>query len=258
MKGETDVDMTKRNSSSAPPLIELKNVYKRFPLGTTQVTALAGVDLCVHAGDFLAVTGPSGSGKTTLLNLIGCLDVPSSGRILISGSDVGMLSERALDRFRSRTIGFVFQHFNLVPALTAAENVALPLYLHNLPAQERKRRALDALAQVGLAAFADSIPDQLSGGQRQRVSIARALATQPQAIVADEPTANLDSVSAESIISLMSDLNRSSGTTFIFSTHDESLTRRVGRLLQVHDGVVREHPPTNAREEEVAACGLSL
>jgi putative ABC transport system ATP-binding protein len=239
-------------------LIELKNVSKTFPLGTTHVTALSGVDLRVNAGDFLAVTGPSGSGKTTLLNILGCLDAPSSGQVLINGSDVGTLPERALDQFRSRTIGFVFQHFNLVPALTAAENVALPLYLHRLSARDRWRRALDALAQVGLEAFANSIPDQLSGGQRQRVSIARALATQPRVIVADEPTANLDSVTAESIIALMHELNRTSGMTFVFSTHDESLTRRVRRLLHVHDGVVREYSADTMHEEEFDVCGLSL
>lgn len=238
-------------------MIELKNVSKTFPLGATHVTALADVSLRVHAGDFLAVTGPSGSGKTTLLNILGCLDAPSCGEVLINGSEVGTLSERDLDQFRSRTIGFVFQHFNLVPALTAAENVALPLYLHALSSRDRKRRALEALDQVGLAAFAGSIPDQLSGGQRQRVSIARALAAQPHVIIADEPTANLDSATAESIITLMHDLNRSNGMTFVFSTHDESLTRRVSRLLHVHDGVVHEHATTGFSQEEFAVCGLS-
>lgn len=238
-------------------LIELKNVCKTFPLGTTHVTALAGVDLCVNAGDFLAVTGPSGSGKTTLLNILGCLDTPSSGQVLINGSEVGTLPERALDQFRSRTIGFVFQHFNLVPALTAAENVALPLFLHGLSTRDRWRRALDALAQVGLDAFANSIPDQLSGGQRQRVSIARALAAQPRVIVADEPTANLDSVTAESIITLMHELNRKSGMTFVFSTHDASLTRRVSRLVHVHDGVAHEYLTGTICEEEFDVCGLS-
>lgn len=218
------------------PIVEAISVTKTYPLGDIAVNALDGVDLAIGQGDFLALTGPSGSGKTTLLNLIGCLDLPSTGDVRIDGVSTAKLGEASLDRLRSRTFGMIFQSFNLVPVLNVQENVALPLHLHRLPAEERHARVAGAIAAVGLTPFAASLPDRLSGGQRQRVAIARALVTAPRLILADEPTASLDSANAFALIELLQALNREKGVTFVFSTHDDRLLRNVRDVVTLRDG----------------------
>ncbi|OHX13426.1 ABC transporter ATP-binding protein [Chromobacterium sphagni] len=225
-------------------LVEFASVTKRYQLGDVEVVALDGVSFAVQPGDFVAITGPSGSGKTTMLNLIGCLDAPSSGEMRVMGKAVSSLDEQALDQLRSRTFGMIFQNFNLIPVLTAEENVALPLHLHGLSRQEMRKRSQDALRAVGLERFAGFRPDQLSGGQRQRVAVARALVTRPQLILADEPTASLDTTNAIALVELMKQLNADHGVTFVFSTHDDRLLQHVRRIVELRDGklsVTREH-----------------
>ena len=217
-------------------LIVLKSVTKRYKLGEVDVVALDSIDFSVKAGDFVAITGPSGSGKTTMLNLIGGLDLPTSGTIHVKGEPIHELGEKSLDVLRSRTFGMIFQHFNLIPVLSAEENVALPLHLHGLTTREIKDRAAEALRNVGLERFAGFRPDQLSGGQRQRVAVARALVTRPSLILADEPTASLDSGNALALVELMKVLNRNQGVTFVFSTHDDRLLHHVDKIVELRDG----------------------
>lgn len=217
-------------------LIRLKAVTKQYKLGDVEVVALDGIDFTVKSGDFVAITGPSGSGKTTMLNLIGGLDTPTRGTIQVKGESIESLDERSLDVLRSRTFGMVFQHFNLIPVLSAEENVALPLHLHGLTARDIRNRATQALRNVGLERFLTFRPDQLSGGQRQRVAIARALVTEPSLILADEPTASLDTENAMALVELMKLLNRNQGVTFVFSTHDDRLLRHVDQVAELRDG----------------------
>ncbi|AKJ26894.1 ABC transporter ATP-binding protein [Caldimonas brevitalea] len=217
-------------------LIEFVSVRKSYWLGETEVTALDGVDFTVQRGDFVAITGPSGSGKTTMLNLLGCLDTPSAGEVRVLGQAVSSLDERELDQLRSRSVGLVLQPFDLVPVLTAFENVALPLHLHRLSRTQMQQRTQEALRSVGLERHAGFRPDQLSGGQRQRVAFARALVTRPDLILADEPTARLDSTNALALVELMKQLNAQSGVTFVFSTHDDRLLRHVTRIVDLRDG----------------------
>jgi putative ABC transport system ATP-binding protein len=225
----------------AETLIRLEGVTKTYRLGETTVPALRGVSLDLHAGEFTALVGPSGSGKSTLLNLVGCIDEPDAGSVRVEGVDVSTLSDDARSRLRNRKIGFIFQSFNLVPVLDVRENVELPLLVHEaVPEGERRERVAQALADVGLAEFARHPPDKLSGGQRQRVAIARALVTRPLLVLADEPTANLDSETAARILDLMVELNARRGVTFLFSTHDEKLMARVARHVQIRDGLIVE------------------
>jgi putative ABC transport system ATP-binding protein len=219
--------------------VRVENVAKEYDLGRTRVPALRGVSLSVEPGEFMAVVGPSGSGKSTLLNLIGCLDRPTSGRVLIGGEDVARLGDDMLSDLRSRTIGFIFQTFNLIPVLSALENVEFPL-LFGQSHRNGRERARRALAEVGLADFADHRPDELSGGQRQRVAVARALVTDPALVLADEPTANLDSATGGAIIDLMLEINRRDGTTFIFSTHDPKVMSHAQRVVRLADGRIVE------------------
>jgi len=220
-------------------LIKIEGVCKDYTLGQEHVQALTDINLEIEDGAFLAIAGPSGSGKSTLLNLIGCIDTPSSGRILIDGQDVTGKNPDELADLRARTIGFIFQTFNLLPVLAAGENVEYPLLqfkeLSNAQRQARVRKYLDI---VGLSKFADRRPNQLSGGQRQRVAIARALATEPKMILADEPTANLDHKTGESILYLMKEINREYKTTFIFSTHDKRVMTLADRLVRIEDGAI--------------------
>ena len=222
--------------------VRLENVSKDYTLGRTIVPALRDVTLGVEPGEFVAVAGPSGSGKSTLLNLVGCLDHPSSGRVLIGGKDVASLSDDALSDLRGRTIGFIFQTFNLIPVLSALENVEFPLLFQGGD-NEGHERARRALAEVGLADFARHRPDELSGGQRQRVAVARALVTDPVIVLADEPTANLDSTTGEAIIDLMLEINRRDGTTFVFSTHDPKVMAHAHRVVRLVDGRIRTDVP---------------
>ncbi len=217
-------------------LIEMTGIKKDYHLGETIVHALRGVDLQVDRAEFVAVWGPSGSGKTTLLNLVGAIDEPTEGSLTINGTDVHVLSDNRRTEIRNHTIGFIVQGFNLVPVLSALENVMLPLQIKGASDREARVKAMARLDEVGLTEFVHHRPFKMSGGQQQRVSIARALANEPSLVIADEPTANLDSETARMIITLMRTLNEKDGTTFLFSTHDQRLLDRVGRLVRLEDG----------------------
>jgi putative ABC transport system ATP-binding protein len=219
------------------PIVSVKAATKTYVLGKVEVPALRGVTLDVIPGDFLAIAGPSGSGKTTLLNLIGCVDTPTSGTVEVAGQDTSKLRERALTNLRLHTIGFIFQSFNLVSVLSVFQNVELPLLLQReLGPGERKKRVQSLLERVGIREYGKHRPNELSGGQRQRVAIARALVTRPQLVLADEPTANLDSVTGENILDLMQELNRTDKTTFIFSTHDQRVMAHANAIVRLADG----------------------
>jgi putative ABC transport system ATP-binding protein len=221
-------------------LVQVESVGRRFPLDHSYVSALDNVTLRVTEGEFLAVAGPSGSGKSTLLNLIGCIDKATSGRILIEGVDTSTLNATSITALRRRKIGFVFQTFNLIPVFTAAENVEFPLLVQGVGAKERRRRVAEALEGVGLANRANHRPDLLSGGERQRVAVARAIVHRPALVLADEPTANLDTHNANQLIDLMRDLNKRLGLTFLFSTHDSRLLQHTPRIVRLTDGRVTE------------------
>jgi putative ABC transport system ATP-binding protein len=224
--------------TAAEPLLRLRNVEKSYHLGTTRVPALRGVSLDVGAGEFVALVGPSGSGKSTLLAVCGLLDRPDAGSYLVDGRDTAGLSERERAHLRRDGLGFVFQGFNLLPALTAFENVEIPLLLSGAASAERAGRVADVLEQVGLGALGRRRPDELSGGQRQRVAIARALVNGPRLVLADEPTANLDSATATQVVDLMHELGRSAGATFLVATHDPRMAARCDRQLALADGVL--------------------
>lgn len=219
-------------------LVSVEDVSRRFPLDHSAVVALDDVSLCVTVGEFLAISGPSGSGKSTLLNLIGCIDRPTTGRICIDGTDTTSLNAGRTAQLRREKIGFVFQTFNLIPVFTASENVEFPLLVQGVSAQERRQRVAEALESVGLSARAGHRPDLLSGGERQRVAVARAIVHRPALVLADEPTANLDTHNATQLIDLMHDLNRSLGLTFIFSTHDQRLLEHTPRIVRLTDGQI--------------------
>lgn len=223
-------------------IIALNQVSKTYHLGGAEVHALQEIDLNIDPGEFVAVWGPSGSGKTTLMNLIGIIDEPSSGQLTLNGHDISGFSDDEKSELRNLSIGFVFQQFNLIPVLSALENVMLPLQIRRLSQPEARKNAMIRLDQVGLSEFVTHRPDKLSGGQQQRVAIARALVTNPHVIIADEPTANLDSKTAMKVIGLMRKLNTSEGTTFIFSTHDQRLLDNVSRLIHLEDGRILEGP----------------
>ena len=221
-------------------LVRLEDVSKQYRLGDQLVWAVRDVNLTVEPGVFLAIAGPSGSGKTTLLNLMGCIDTPTSGHILIDGHDTSGRTPDQLADLRARTISFVFQTFNLFPVLSAEENVEYPLLqFKELRRKDRRDRVGRYLRVVGLSDFAHHRPNQLSGGQRQRVAIARALATHPKVILADEPTANLDHRTGEGILAVMKEINRTFGTTFVFSTHDKKVIAKADRLVRIEDGHIQ-------------------
>lgn len=220
----------------------MSDIRKTYSGEGIAVDALRGVDLLVRDGEFVAITGPSGSGKSTLMHIIGCLEVSTSGQYLLGGQDVSALAEDELATVRNRRIGFVFQQFNLLPALRAWQNVELPLAYARVPRADRKERALAALARVGLADRVDHRPTELSGGQQQRVSIARALVTQPQLILADEPTGNLDSASTDDVLTLLEELH-DQGRAIVLITHDADVAARAGRTVVMRDGVLTEHDP---------------
>jgi|SRR5579862_6130996 len=219
-------------------VIEANGLTKVYNPKSIPVCAVNGVDLQVKEGEFTALVGPSGSGKTTLLNLIGGLDYPSGGVVRIDGIDITRMSENKLIDFRLHNIGFVFQAYNLIPVLTASENVEFVMLMQKTPKKERKKRAVDLLSQVGLSDKLEKRPAELSGGQQQRVAVARALASKPRFILADEPTANLDSTSAENLLDIMSQLNRGEKITFIFSTHDPRVIEKAHRVITLVDGKI--------------------
>ena len=239
-------------------LIELKDIHKEYRLGETRVPALSGIDLFIRQGEFVAVWGPSGSGKSTLCNLIGLLDVPTRGTVLLNGRDVAVMDDDRRSLLRNRSIGFIFQSFNLVPVLSALENVMLPLEIQGVKTAVARQKAKDRLESLGLGNLTGNRPHKLSGGQQQRVAIARALITHPDLVIADEPTANLDSVTARQIIELMLDINSAGKTTFLFSTHDQRLLDHVNRQILLQDGkIVRDQNcAASLNKSKEATCDL--
>ncbi|MBU2446663.1 MAG: ABC transporter ATP-binding protein [Bacteroidetes bacterium] len=221
------------------PLIELDKVSKTYDETAVPVEALKEVDLRIAKGEFTSIVGPSGSGKTTLLNMIGGLDTPTSGNVKINGEDISTIKSDQLIDFRLRNIGFVFQAFNLIPVFTAKENVEFIMLLQKVSRNDREKRALELLNSVGLSDRAENRPSELSGGQQQRVAVARALASHPSFVLADEPTANLDSDSAESLLDLMEKLNKELNMTFVFSTHDARVIKRARRVVTLEDGKIK-------------------
>ena len=230
-------------------LIELEGVKKVYQAGEVAVTALKGIDIEIGAGAFVSFIGPSGSGKTTLLNLIGCLDKPTSGRVIINDVVVNQLDRKDAAEFRGNNIGFIFQNFNLLPVLTAYENVEYPLVMvQKVPKSERKERILSLLEKVGVLDQKDKYPNQLSGGQKQRVAVARALVTNSKLVLADEPTANLDHETAYNVINIMRSMKDEFGTTFIFSTHDSKLVGEVEIIYTIEDGLIIDRKVQKSRE----------
>ena len=236
------------------PLIELRQVYKDYHLGETTIRALRGIDLRIESGELVAIWGPSGSGKSTLCNIIGMLDTPSSGSVLFEGNDVSSLSDEKRSELRNKTLGFVFQTFNLIPVLSALENVILPLEISGVSGVTARKKAMRQLADLGLNEHIAHRPNKLSGGQQQRVAIARALINDPAIVLADEPTANLDSETAVKIIELMRELNQKHGATFIFSTHDQRLLATINRKILLRDGSIIQdeaYPAQRANAHDV-------
>lgn len=231
------------------PVIQVENITKTYNTGNYEVHALENASFSVEKGEFVAIVGPSGSGKTTMLNMIGGLDHPTNGKVMIDEIDMSSLSPNELIDFRLKHIGFVFQAYNLIPVLTAKENVEFIMLLQNRDKKERMKRAEELLTSVGLAARMNNRPSELSGGQQQRVAVARALASNPSFVLADEPTANLDSQSAENLLDLMEDLNEEYNMTFIFSTHDPRVIQRAKRVITLEDGKVK----SDVKQESITA-----
>lgn len=219
-------------------IIQIKDLYKTYDEGSIEVHAVNGISLTVAEGEFTAIVGPSGSGKTTLLNMIGGLDRPTGGEVIINGTEITKLSSRELINFRLNNIGFVFQSYNLIPVLTAHENVEFIMQLQNKPQNERHKRTIELLESVGLGDKMDVRPRYLSGGQQQRVAVARALASKPRFILADEPTANLDSKATANLLDIMERLNHEEKMTFLFSTHDQRVVNKAHRVITIEDGIV--------------------
>jgi putative ABC transport system ATP-binding protein len=219
----------------------VENVTRAFKTGVVETQALRGVSLSIESGEFTALVGPSGSGKTTLLQLIGCLDQPTSGKVFVAGKDVTKLNRNQRADMRRGTIGFIFQFFALIPTLSAYENVEMPLLLEGISSTERRQRVTQLLEAVGLADRAHHRPDQLSGGEQQRVAVARALSTKPSLILADEPTANLDTANGKQVMETMTRLNQETGVTFIFATHDPRVIQYARRIITLRDGLVDEN-----------------
>lgn len=230
------VRILKKTNLKNYPIVRLQKVSKVYRQGTVEVHALHGLDLDIQEGEFTALVGPSGSGKTTTLNLIGGLDLATSGLVAVDGWDVAAMMGKDLSRLRRDRIGFVFQSYNLIPVLTAYENAEMVLWVQDVPAAERRERVMGLLRSVGLEGLEDRRPTELSGGQQQRVAIARAIATRPAIVLADEPTANVDSETAENLITLMERLNREEKVTFLFATHDSRVVERARRVIHMVDG----------------------
>jgi len=226
------------SSNNGSDIVDLRDVSKVYIQGEQRISALQGLTLTIEKGEFTAICGPSGSGKTTALNLIGALDSPTSGTILIEGTDLASLNRKQLSRLRRDRIGFVFQAYNLLPVLSAYENAEIVMAIQGVPDAERRERVMALLAQVGLEGLEDRRPSELSGGQQQRVAIARAIASRPAVVLADEPTANVDSATADTLLDMMEALNREEGVTFVFSTHDPRVMERARRVIRLVDGRV--------------------
>lgn len=224
------------------PIIRLSNVWKIYKMGDVEVTALQGLDLDVYPGEFVAIEGPSGSGKSTAMNMIGALDYPSKGKIFLDGQDINKLTESELAQIRGQKIGFIFQQFNLIPILSAAENVALPMMFQDINEEDRAHRAKELLELVGLGDRINHKPTELSGGQQQRVAIARALANDTELILADEPTGNLDSKTGKAVMEMLLNLNKKEGKTIVMITHDPKLAKNAGRTVFLKDGKIDKAP----------------
>ncbi len=242
---EVGVEPTGRYQATRLPVIEIADVWKVYSTGTLEVAALRGVSCRIETGEYVAIMGPSGSGKSTLMHILGCLDVPTSGQYHLAGEDVSTLTEAELAHIRNRRIGFVFQQFNLLPSLTAWRNVELPMVYAGVDRALRRSRALAALERVGLADRVEHRPNELSGGQQQRVAVARALVTDPDLILADEPTGNLDTASAADVLALLGDLH-ASGRTIVLITHEADVAAVAGRTLRIRDGEFADAPNAQA------------
>jgi putative ABC transport system ATP-binding protein len=238
--------------------VELKDLRKTYRTGPIEVPALRGVSLQIAPGEFVAAAGPSGSGKTTLLNIIGGLDRADAGEVRVAGQDLQLLSSGELASLRLRRIGFVFQTYNLMPVLTALENAEFTLLLQGMPARQRREKVQSFFSEIGLAGLEDRRPAELSGGQQQRVAVARAMVTEPALILADEPTANLDSATAIALLDVMQHLNRSTGTTFIFSTHDPQVMERAHRMIRLRDGQIASDETRDGQEIRAASGGNAV
>jgi len=233
-------------------ILKLEGVKKVYQKAERSVEALRGIDLSINRGELVAVVGPSGSGKTTLLNIIGCLDLPTSGNVIYDGRELGGMNEKELAKYRKENISFIFQSYNLIPVLTVAENVELPMVIERrFERKQMRERAMEILSAVGLAEMAGRYPRELSGGQEQRVAIARALVKDPIVVLADEPTANLDSHTAEEIVELMEKMNAARETTFVFSTHDSLVQRHAHRVVTIRDGLIKADDAITERRVEV-------
>lgn len=228
-------------------MVETIDLFKDYKVGKVFFPALRGISIKIDDGEFTAIAGPSGSGKTTLLNIIGCLDTPTKGEVLLNGININKLSSKEKAELRKERIGFVFQTFNLIPVLTAYENVEIPLILLDVSPEEKNNRIIAILKEVGLSEFVHRRPNEMSGGQQQRVAVARALVKNPSMVLADEPTANLDSTTAKEILALMRELNKKLKTTFIFSTHDQLVMDFAERLINLRDGKVVQEKKRGAR-----------
>ena len=237
-------------------VIKIENITRTFKTGKVETQALRGVSLTIESGEFTALVGPSGSGKTTLLQLIGCLDQPTSGVVYVNGKDVSKLNRNQRADMRRGTIGFIFQFFALIPTLTAFENVEMPLLLNGHSASERRERIMQLLEAVDLSDRAHHRPDQLSGGEQQRVAIARALATKPALILADEPTANLDTPNGKQVMEIMTRLNQETSVTFIFATHDPRVIEYARRVITLRDGLIVENNVNEISAEEKIGLGV--
>jgi putative ABC transport system ATP-binding protein len=219
---------------------KVENAVRSYKIGETETKALRGINLTIESGEFTALVGPSGSGKTTLLQLLGCLDQPSSGKVFINGQDVTVMNRNQRADLRKNNLGFIFQFFALIPTLTAYENIELPLLLKGADPEERKDRVNQLLKAVDLVDHSNHRPDQMSGGQQQRVAIARALSTNPSLILADEPTANLDTANGQQVMEIMANLNKETGVTFVFATHDPRVFKYAKRIVTLRDGLIEE------------------
>ena len=219
-------------------MIELSDVTKIFRMGETEIRGLNGINLKVKKGEFLSLVGPSGSGKSTLLNIIGCIDIPTSGEVFFDGEDISRLKDRALTKIRLHKIGFIFQQFYLIPTLNAMENIELPMKEAKVPREERRKRTKDLLKNVGLAEREKHYPNQLSGGEQQRVAIARSLANSPSVLLADEPTGEIDSETSEKIVALLKKLNSEEGVTLLVVTHDQKVATHADRRVKIEDGII--------------------
>ncbi len=236
----TNKILTSKKTAPSSAVLELHDTWKTYHMGEVNLDVLQGISIQIYRSEFVAIVGPSGSGKSTLMNLIGLLDSPSKGKIFVEGKDITTLSESDLAQFRGKIIGFIFQQFNLIPTLTALENVMLPMIFQNTPEKTRIARATELLTKVGLAERLDHKPGQLSGGQQQRVAIARSLVNNPAIILADEPTGNLDSQSGIQVMEILSDLHKKDHKTIVLVTHDPRLVEFANRVIHVKDGMIEK------------------